>query len=348
MQRSESDPQLPAQADRQTSVVSPGSYPPMPPKEHDSPCTDGAVESLTNKLEETAVLESAPDGATPKRGGRFKNMFSRTPSTARPQTIRRSATVPIAADLANFCLHPPPLRLGAWAEEPAQNFKVRSASYLKDEVKIPSEEAVFKLLTVDLIKVDQPIFTGLCAQPNERIQKALQREKETGHRELPDFIFAVNLVVPGKDTYHAVFYFGVDDRSVLEDPETPFGRLANQFFFGPSDDFRRHTFKLIPRIAEGNVVVRKAVGSKPAILGKKIKQYYVKDDRFFELIVDIGSEKVAQRIVKVALGYAKNLVVDMMFVLEGQHEMHLPERIIGGVRMQNIDFKDKDGQRVLA
>jgi len=65
-----------------------------------------------------------------------------------------------------------------------------------------------------------------------------------------------------------------------------------------------------------------------------------------EIVVDIGSDCVAQRIVRLALGYAKNLTVDMMFLLEGNTEETLPERILGGVRVKNVDFKYKDGQRI--
>jgi len=39
--------------------------------------------------------------------------------------------------------------------------------------------------------------------------------------------------------------------------------------------------------------------------------------------------------------------VDMMFLLEGATEDTLPEQILGGVRMKNVDFKKKDGNRVL-
>jgi hypothetical protein len=103
---------------------------------------------------------------------------------------------------------------------------------------------------------------------------------------------------------------------------------------------------LIPRIVQGNVVVRKAVGSQPSILGNKLKQHYIRNERFFEIVVDIGSNKVAQRIVRLAQGYAKALQVDMMFLLEGTDEATLPERILGGVRVTNLDFKLKDGQRL--
>jgi hypothetical protein len=263
-----------------------------------------------------------------------------------PAAMRRSSTVTLDPAISDFVVHPPPLRLDAWSETPAAKFKVRGTKYLQDRIKVPSEASAFHLLCVDLVKVNQPIFTGLCSHPNERIQRALAKERETGLRILPDFVFAVNLCVPGKSYYHWVAYFGVDDIQMIKTHETPLGRVANPFFFGPSDEFRSKVFKLIPRIVEGNFVVKKAVGSKPSILGRKLKQYYIQNERFMELIVDIGSDCMAQRIVKLALGYAKTLEVDMMFLLEGVHPSMLPERILGGVRMINIDFKEKDGQRV--
>lgn len=270
------------------------------------------------------------------------------PINAQKPVLHRASSAPSNKDRArDFRSFPAPVRLEAWSEPAAENFQVRGPTYLNDRVKNPSQESAFRLLTVDLVQCERPIYTGLCAHPHERVQQALQREQETGVKELPPFIFAVNLCVPGVQPYHQVTYFGVDDMEELEHPTTPFGRVMNQFIFGDSDEFRNKTFKLIPRIVDGNYIVRKAVGSKPSILGRKIKQYYIRGPNYFELIVDIASDPVAQRIVKLVLGYTKSMAVDMMFLLEGAHEQTLPERIFGGVRMKNIDFKEKDGQRVV-
>jgi Protein ENHANCED DISEASE RESISTANCE 2, C-terminal len=95
---------------------------------------------------------------------------------------------------------------------------------------------------------------------------------------------------------------------------------------------------LIPQIVQGNFIVRKAVGSTPAILGKKLRQLYVQSDRFFEVILDCGSSPVATGVIRLSLGYAKTLVVDMGFLLEGDDDEYLPERIFGCVRMKNMDF----------
>lgn len=262
--------------------------------------------------------------------------------------LHRAQSLPGEHDAAyKFRMEPHPLRLDAWSEATAENFNVRGRNYMNDRIKKPSEASAFRLLTVDLVNCEKPIYEGMCSHPNERVQLALKRERETGQRELPPFVFAVNLVIPGATVYHQVHYFGIDNMDEIMQGTTPFGRLMNKFIFGNSDEFRNKTFKLIPRIVEGNYVVRKAVGSTPSILGKKIKQYYIRGDRYFEIIVDIASDPVAQRIVKLALGYAKTLVVDIMYVLEGTHAALLPERIFGGVRMKFIDFKAKDGKRTV-
>jgi len=257
--------------------------------------------------------------------------------------------MPVDFRLSEFVSVPPPLRVEYWSDTPAESFNVRGPHYLDDRHKVPSMSSVFQLLAVDCVKVQNPMFKyGLCKHPNERVQRALRREAETGIRELPQFVFAVNLCVPYDPYFHWVAYFGCDDVDALRDTSTPLGRLTCPFFFGKSDEFRDDTFKLIPRIVEGNFIVKKAVGSTPSILGRKLKQYYVRTDRYFELIVDIGSDPVADKIVKLALGYAKSLVVDMMFVLEADTPDTLPERILGGARMTRPDFKRPEFQRKVA
>jgi Protein ENHANCED DISEASE RESISTANCE 2, C-terminal len=269
-------------------------------------------------------------------------------------SLRLSSSNPMDMRLADVVSIPHPLRLDAWSEGVATTFNVRGMGYNTNLVKVPSAESVFKLLTVDLVRSVHPNFKGMCAHPEERIQTALRKEQgsvsatPSADRELPRFIFAVNLCVPSAKAYchHCVFYFGLEDINILKDTSTPLGRVAKPFFFGSSDEFRDKTFKLIPRIVEGNFVVRKAVGSKPAVLGSKVKQYYIQNDRYFEIVIDIGSDSIANNIVKLALGYCKTLTVDMMFLLEGHDDSMLPERILGGVEMVHIDFKTKDGLRV--
>lgn len=276
--------------------------------------------------------------------------------------LSRSSTVPFDLRLAGLVTTPTPLRLNAWSEPCATGFKVRDTGYVANRSKkAPSLESVFHLLTVDIVQsIGRPNYSGMCAYPTERIQLALENERLTKTAQLPEFVFAVNLCIPAScaassnteatskakqnSYYHVVFYFGLNNIDMIKDMNTPLGRVAYPFFFGgtePKDnEYRDRTFKLIPRIVDGNFVVRKAVGTKPSILGSKVKQHYIVNDRYFEVIVDISSDMIANQIVKLALGYSKNLGVDMMFLLEGHDETMLPERILGGVKMQNIDFKN--------
>jgi len=258
-------------------------------------------------------------------------------------------------DFETFCLNPPPLRSKAWSEPSAEQYNVRSKGYMSNGIKELSEKSAFRLITVDLINTKTPIYTGMCSHPGERIQLALEQERKTGIRELPEFVFAINLCLPGETIYHAVFYYGIDKTTLdeIKQGRTAFGRIMKKFIFGNSDSYRNKTFKLIPRIVEGNYMVRKGVGSRPAVMGKKIKQYFMRggavngegDDRYFEIIVDIASDPIAKRITKLCLGFIKTIVVDMMFALEGYDESTLPERIFGGATIRNIDFARMDGKR---
>lgn len=239
--------------------------------------------------------------------------------------------------------HPPPLDLDRWAEPDANSFRVRGKTYKKDKIKINAGSSIGKLIAVDVVKVDEPIYTGFSIHPRERIKLALEREKRLQTKGVesgaPPFVFLVNIILPGPPCYHAAYYYAIDDMSSIDGSDgTPSSKLFQKFIFGDDDDFRDRTFKLIPTIVEGNFVVRKAVGSTPAIMGTKLKQYYIKTERSFEVVLDCGSSSVATGVIRLCLGYAKTLVVDMGFLLEGNDESTLPERIFGCARMKQLDF----------
>jgi hypothetical protein len=146
-----------------------------------------------------------------------------------------------------------------------------------------------------------------------------------------------------------VFYFAVDDiRTINGADGSPSSKLCQRFLFGDSDEFRDATFKLIPQVVQGNFIVRKAVGSTPAIMGKKLRQLYVRNDRFMEVILDCGSSPVATGVIRLSFGYAKTLVTDMGFVLEGDEPEYLPERIFGCVRIKHIELTGQHIRHVMA
>jgi hypothetical protein len=225
-----------------------------------------------------------------------------------------------------------------WEQPDSNSFKVRGKQYLTDKKKVYAGNSIMQLIGVDIVQVPIPERKGLCAHPKEFVQMSLKREKNGGP-VAPPFIFAVNILLPGPPHFHLMIYYSVEDKSTIDGSSgTESSLLANKFFFGDSDAFRDVTFKLIPQIVEGNFIVRKAVGSTPAIMGLKLKQYYFSSDRYFELFLDVASSSVAAGVVALTVGYAKTLVVDMAFLLEGAEEWALPEKILGTCRLKKIDL----------
>ncbi len=110
-------------------------------------------------------------------------------------------------------------------------------------------------------------------------------------------------------------------------------------FINSDDKFRDSRFKFIPRVIEGPWVVRKGVGEKPALLGKKVKQNYYRsvELNYLEVDVDLSSSSIAGSIFKLCKSFCKGIVLDMAFTIEGQEVDMLPERMIGAVRIMNCD-----------
>ena len=104
------------------------------------------------------------------------------------------------------------------------------------------------------------------------------------------------------------------------------------------DEYRNSKLKIIPNVVEGGWIVKRGVGNKPAIIGKKITTTYIKGDGFFEIMIDIGSSKVAGAIMGLVKGYAKSLVIDLAFVLEGHDVVELPEHVLGSTRFHRVDM----------
>lgn len=148
---------------------------------------------------------------------------------------------------------------------------------------------------------------------------------------LKAFVFAVNLQIPGRDQHSAVFYY------ITEDVISP-GSLFYRFIH-EDDAFRNSRFKLINRIVRGPWIVRATVGNHAAcLLGKALTCNYIKGSNYFEIDVDIGSSALASAILHLALSYVNLVTVDMAFLIESQSEEELPERVLGAVRIVQIEM----------
>ncbi|KAK8967844.1 hypothetical protein KSP40_PGU018572 [Platanthera guangdongensis] len=165
---------------------------------------------------------------------------------------------------------------------------------------------------------------------DNRVSSALRRSQSLG-RSLKSFILAVNLQVPGRDCHSAVFYFAADD-------PIPPDSLLHRFIHG-DDAFRNSRFKIVNRIVKGPWIVKAAVGNYAAcLLGKALQCNYYKGANYLEIDVDIGSSAIASAVLKLALGYVTSVTIDMGFVVEAQAEEELPEKLIGAVRIAQMEM----------
>jgi hypothetical protein len=66
-------------------------------------------------------------------------------------------------------------------------------------------------------------------------------------------------------------------------------------FLIQTDEWRDGRLKIVPRVAEGNWVVKRSIGRGPAILGKKVKQFYYRnpEKNYIEIDADLGTSAVA-------------------------------------------------------
>ncbi|MCL7024006.1 hypothetical protein MKW94_009558 [Papaver nudicaule] len=213
-----------------------------------------------------------------------------------------------------------------WASPPGDLFNLRSHNFLTKKQKSPSGNWILKPAGVDWLRSNSKLENVL-NRPDNRVMNALKRS----NKKQP-FIFAVNLQIPGKPfTHSAVFYFVAENKNDLSP-------LVKRFING-DDTFRNQRFKIVNKIVKGPWIVKTAVGNYSAcLLGKALTCKYYKSDNYLEIDVDIGSSAIANAILHLALGYVTSVVIDMGFLVEGQTEEELPERLLGAVRISHMEM----------
>eukprot|EP00249_Psilotum_nudum_P005386 c18824_g1_i1 orf=416-2629(+) len=206
-----------------------------------------------------------------------------------------------------------------WSAPGGNGFMVRGRTYTNDFIKVPGGDPLLKLLGVEWLKSDKKI--EMIARHPRCLVKSADAKK------LP-FILLVNLQIPAKSNYSLIFYFGA------ERPIRP-GSLLHKFSTG-DDSFRNSRLKLIPRIAEGYWVIKRAVGTKACLLGRALTCKYFQNDNVLEIDVDVGSSSVARSVCGLVLGYATSVVIDFAILIEACQENELPEYLLGVSRINRI------------
>lgn len=246
---------------------------------------------------------------------------------------------------------PSPLTSGGhcWSEPDASFFRVRGQTYLDDRVKVPSGGSLFPLAAVDLFLTDVP-QQHVARHPGAFISRRRRRGDVLGSSH-----FAVNFCMPWGNL---VAYWAREKKKSREDSssdddddglavdqcrgEDDAAHTVFERFVNGDDAYRDARLKLIPRVVEGNWIVRRAVGAgtNAAKLSEAVKLSYFQGPDYFEVDLDIVGSPLARRILSVVRSATSTLVLDLALVIEGVSPDELPERILGAVRMHRVNPND--------
>ena len=115
--------------------------------------------------------------------------------------------------------------------------------------------------------------------------------------------------------------------------------MLQRFLESDDDAYRDARLKLIPRVVEGNWLVRRAVGpgSKAAKLSETIELRYSRGAGYLEISADLCGSATARRILSVVRSGTAGLVLDLALVVEGTTDAELPERVLGAARLHRVD-----------
>ncbi|XP_074296690.1 protein ENHANCED DISEASE RESISTANCE 2-like [Silene latifolia] len=258
-------------------------------------------------------------------------MPSKTPAT----TIADDATASNTGDWREETINGGSLRQvelngsNGWASPPGDRFTLRSKHYMNKKTKCPAGDYLLKPTAVDWLRSPTKLEHVL-SRPDNRVMHVLKGYHARG-QFLKSFVFAINLQVPGREYHSAVFYFSTDE------PIQP-GSLLDRFING-DDAFRNSRLKMVNLIVKGPWLVKKAVGNYSAcLLGKALTCRYHRGPNYLEIDVDLSSSKIAGAMVHLALGYVTSVSIDMGFLVEAQSEEELPEKLIGTVRICQMEM----------
>ena len=228
-----------------------------------------------------------------------------------------SSPLPMFSDNSN---------LSCWSRPNHNIFVVRSKSYLRNKVKLPSAPSPFKCRGADMWLTDNP------ERNISRLPCVL------GGKLGEENTLLVNFLLPFGNF---VTYF-----TIPEDMPENILNIWNKFKNG-DQLYRDARFKLLPVVIEGPWIVKKAVGAgtAPALLSQSIPlQYYFthetdKKKGIYEIDVIITASRIAKGILNVVKSHTDRLTIALGFIIEATTEAELPEIVLGSCQLHSLNLE---------
>jgi len=266
--------------------------------------------------------------------------------------------------------------------------QVRSKTYTSDKVKASSKESMLALLGIDSILKNEKASTngGVDAAKKKNIAGNNGVESQEGSSScsskpihhccdeelsyykrmkmacerfgiVPPFLVVINFVLPwGNFIIYMYRPDGTMGGPINKDRiDEPSERLWKEFLDG-DDTLRSKKLKFIPRIVVGPWMIKKIVGTNPALIGQKIPTSYYgyrrseslssspgkrRDKNYLEITFDVTKGgSMANSISNSVVGKAESISIDMAFLIEGKTEAELPEQVLGLCRVHRLSMKE--------
>lgn len=236
-----------------------------------------------------------------------------------------------------------PLR-NAFTDPPSTLFMVRGPDYLKEgkggknlkNLKVPSNESPYELIGVNMFRSPERMN-----HPTNQIGD-LRRYLDTFPADKEGSLFSEFLVVNWllssmwkKEFFVVQHVFRLRSHARTDLLDAPLSNAMGRFLAGSVSE-RNAQFKYVFRCVDAPSAVKNSIsflgGERPVLIGKSLTTTYNSGRNHLEINMDVSSSKIATAINGVVLKNVETVVMDCSWLLEGQRDEELPERVLAKIR----------------
>jgi len=164
-----------------------------------------------------------------------------------------------------------------------------------------------------------------------------------GINQPPPFILVLNFIVPWGNFQAYLIRPSADEGPFSSKHANSPSEKAWRSFMKGDTEYRNKRLKLIPRVCAGPWMIKKMVGSTPALIGTKLPVTYNGsiEENYLEIKLDVTKGPAfGNSVANTVVGKSDVVTVDLGFVIEGcEEEGTLPEQMLGLFRLHHLNMK---------
>jgi hypothetical protein len=204
-----------------------------------------------------------------------------------------------------------------WADisDSDYSFKIRDKNYLDTKNKYVSQQPhYFKF------------YKSLCFKKNDKLN--YHKQKKCIINEIKNLNLNYTIIISFIFDKYISFFTFINTNS----------KFNNKHFqnFIKSEKNVLSNLKMIPNFKPNNLVSKFI--SRPVIIGKKLRTKVSIQRKKLEVIIDVNSSKIAKTLIKTCLSAAKDIEIDLAWIIQGNSTNELPEFILGATKITKINL----------